>query len=267
MPIPVSAPPALRAERLSTAADIRAAQRLRAEVFGSTYGVHFADNLDQDAYDAHCLHLGVRDLRSGELIATTRLLDGRRRERLGQSLQRKRIPAGKAWTACRVRCWKSAAPAWRPGIAPARPSPCCGRNWPRSWPAATTANLMGCASVPMADGGLQAAALLRQAARDERIPAIRARRGAPLPFVAVPDNLVVQLPPLLKAYLRLAPRSAARPCWDPEFGVPTSSSCSSAKTSAHAMPATSRPRYEATCASPCGCCRCWPRCCSGRCSP
>ena len=52
MPIPVSAPPALRAERLSTAADIRAAQRLRAAVFGSTYGVHFADNLDQDAYEA-----------------------------------------------------------------------------------------------------------------------------------------------------------------------------------------------------------------------
>ena len=84
MPSPVSAPPALRAERLSTAADIRAAQHLRATVFGSTYGVHFADNLDQDAFDSHCLHLGVRDLRSGELIATTRLLDGRRRTQVGR---------------------------------------------------------------------------------------------------------------------------------------------------------------------------------------
>ena len=165
MPIPVSAPPALRAERLSTAADIRAAQRLRAAVFGSTYGVHFADNLDQDAYDAHCLHLGVRDLRTGAAIALL---------------------------------WAELAEIMA-----------CGDY----------RYLMGCASVPMADGGLQAAALLRQAARDERIPAIRATPQRPLPFVAVPDNLVVQLPPLLKAYLRLGAQVCGAPCWDPEFGV------------------------------------------------
>lgn len=35
----------------------------------------------------------------------------------------------------------------------------------------------------------------------------------------MPDNLVVQLPPLLKAYLRLGAQVCGAPCWDPEFGV------------------------------------------------
>ncbi|WP_037007673.1 GNAT family N-acetyltransferase [Pseudomonas sp. MOIL14HWK12:I2] len=218
MPIPVSAPPALRAERLSTAADIRAAQRLRANVFGSTYGVHFADNLDQDVYDAHCLHLGVRDLRSGELIATTRLLDGRRRERLGSlysesefqlegldGLQGPLLEIGRTCVAPGHRTGAAIALLW----AELAEIMACGDY----------RYLMGCASVPMADGGLQAAALLRQAARDERTPAIRATPRRPLPFVAVPDNLVVQLPPLLKAYLRLGAQVCGAPCWDPEFGV------------------------------------------------
>ncbi|KTT65030.1 hemolysin [Pseudomonas oryzihabitans] len=218
MPSPVSAPPALRAERLSTAADIRAAQRLRAAVFGSTYGVHFADGLDHDAFDSHCLHLGVRDLRSGELIATTRLLDGRRRTQVGRlysesefqldgldELQGPILEIGRTCVANGHRTGAAIALLWAE-LAEIMDSG--GYRY-----------LMGCASVPMADGGLQAAALLRHAARDERTPAIRATPRRPLPFVAVPDNLVVQLPPLLKAYLRLGAQVCGAPCWDPEFGV------------------------------------------------
>lgn len=218
MPSPVSAPPALRAERLSTAADIRAAQRLRASVFSSTYGVQFVDDLDQDAFDAHCLHLGVRDLRSGELIATTRLLDGRRRAQVGSlysesefqlegldELQGPILEIGRTCVAPGHRTGAAIALLW---AELAEVMDCGGYRY-----------LMGCASVPMADGGLQAAALLCQAARDERTPAIRATPRRPLPFVAVPDNLVVQLPPLLKAYLRLGAQVCGAPCWDPEFGV------------------------------------------------
>ncbi|MFU1924076.1 L-ornithine N(alpha)-acyltransferase, partial [Klebsiella pneumoniae] len=34
--------------------------------------------------DRHCAHIGVRDLDSGALVATTRLLDHRAAERLGR---------------------------------------------------------------------------------------------------------------------------------------------------------------------------------------
>jgi len=218
MPNSLSATPALRAERLSTAADIRAAQRLRASVFGSTYGVHFADDLDQDPFDAHCLHLGVRDLRSGELIATTRLLDGRRRARLGSlysesefqlegldELQGPLLEIGRTCVANGHRTGAAIALLWA--------------ELAEVMAAGDYRYLMGCASLPMADGGLQATALLRQVAKNERTPEIRAIPKRPLPSVEVPDNLVAQLPPLLKAYLRLGAQVCGAPCWDPEFGV------------------------------------------------
>ena len=58
--------------------DIRAAQRLRADVFGAEYGVSFAhpQGLDCDRFDPHCRHLNVFDTRNGQLVATTRLLSG-----------------------------------------------------------------------------------------------------------------------------------------------------------------------------------------------
>src|SRR5690606_20853324 len=61
-----------------TTEEIRAAQRLRFEVFTTEYGADLqttAAGLDVDRYDDHCDHLLVVDNISGEIIATTRLLD------------------------------------------------------------------------------------------------------------------------------------------------------------------------------------------------
>jgi putative hemolysin len=40
--------------------------------------------LDMDDYDVHCSHIGVRDLNSGRLVATTRLLDHAAASTLGR---------------------------------------------------------------------------------------------------------------------------------------------------------------------------------------
>ncbi|PBD23953.1 hemolysin, partial [Pseudomonas aeruginosa] len=66
---------------------LREAQALRYRVFSAEFDAKLEgaeDGLDRDDYDRHCAHIGVRDLDSGALVATTRLLDHRAAERLGR---------------------------------------------------------------------------------------------------------------------------------------------------------------------------------------
>ncbi|WP_371358325.1 GNAT family N-acetyltransferase, partial [Salmonella sp. E393-2] len=61
-----------------------AGRRLKAERLNDAKLEGAEDGLDRDDYDRHCAHIGVRDLDSGALVATTRLLDHRAAERLGR---------------------------------------------------------------------------------------------------------------------------------------------------------------------------------------
>ena len=68
----------LRAERLQGERALREAQSLRYRVFSSEFDAQLNGaelGLDMDDFDIHCRHIGVRDLASGELVATTRLLE------------------------------------------------------------------------------------------------------------------------------------------------------------------------------------------------
>ena len=68
----------LQAERLQGPAALREAQALRYRVFSAEFDAKLNGaerGLDMDDYDIHCRHIGVRDMNSGELVATTRLLD------------------------------------------------------------------------------------------------------------------------------------------------------------------------------------------------
>ena len=77
----------LKAERLNGARALREAQAPRYRVFSAEFDAKLEgaeDGLDRDDYDRHCAHIGVRDLDSGALVATTRLLDHRAAERLAR---------------------------------------------------------------------------------------------------------------------------------------------------------------------------------------
>ena len=119
----------LRAERLHGAAALREAQALRYRVFSNEFDaqLHGAEfGLDMDDFDIHCRHIGVRDLATGELVATTRLPQSS----LDASTAKASSPCT-VWRRSTSRCWKSAAPALHRPIATGRPSRCCGANWPR----------------------------------------------------------------------------------------------------------------------------------------
>jgi putative hemolysin len=80
--------------------------------------------------------------------------------------------------------------------------------------------LMGCASIPMQDGGIQAHAIM-QRLRDRYLCTehLRAEPKKPLPTLDIPSNVIAEMPPLLKAYMRLGAKICGEPCWDEDFQV------------------------------------------------
>jgi putative hemolysin len=78
--------------------------------------------------------------------------------------------------------------------------------------------LMGCASIPMQDGGIQAHAIM-QRLRERYLCTehLRAEPKKPLPTLDIPSNVIAEMPPLLKAYMRLGAKICGEPCWDEDF--------------------------------------------------
>ena len=215
-------PRRLQAEALLGEHALREAQALRYQVFSGEFAARLEGaelGLDMDDFDRHCRHIGVRDLASGELVATTRLLDQRTAQQLGHFYSEQEFALhGLAELGAPVleigrTC---VAPAYRNGATIAV-------LWSEL---AETLNrggyryLIGCASIPMRDGGVQAHAIMQQL-RDSHLctELLRAEPRTPLPELQLAHNVSAQLPPLLKAYMRLGAKICGEPCWDPDFQV------------------------------------------------
>ena len=212
----------LRAERLLGAHALREAQALRFRVFSTEFDAKLKGaelGLDMDDYDPHCSHIGVRDLASGELVATTRLLDHRAAAGLGRfyseeefslhGLARLQGPLLEIGRTC-------VAPGYRNGATIAV-------LWGELAEVLNEGGyryLMGCASIPMKDGGIQAQAVMQRLRERHLCTAqLRAEPRTPLPRLELPGNVTAELPPLLKAYMRLGAKVCGEPCWDQDFQV------------------------------------------------
>jgi putative hemolysin len=216
-------------------AQVRAAQRLRYQVFAEEFGAVLESSVpgvDIDGMDAHCDHLIIREDTSGEVVGTYRMLPPGRTPRLyaeGEFDLRRLAPL----TGALVEAGRSCVhPAHRNGAVInlmwagiARYMHLAGYRW-----------LAGCASVPLDDGGGAAAAVWRLA-RDKHLapPAWRVRphRPWPVPYAVDPDAAdpdaattdaatrtdATSAPPLLRGYLRLGAWICGPPAHDPDFAV------------------------------------------------
>ncbi|MBE7375961.1 L-ornithine N(alpha)-acyltransferase [Pseudomonas lopnurensis] len=212
----------LQAERLDGEQALREAQALRYRVFSGEFDARLQGaelGLDMDDFDIHCRHIGVRDLMTGELVATTRLLDHLTARRLGRFYSEEEFALhGLA---------ELDAPVLEIGRTCVDPAYRNGATIAVLWSElAEVLNqggyryLMGCASIPMRDGGIQARAImhrLREAHLSTEL--LHAEPRMPLPELELADNVTAQLPPLLKAYMRLGAKICGEPCWDPDFQV------------------------------------------------
>ncbi len=62
---------------------IEEVQRFRARVFGADYQIHFAEGIDRDVFDAYSIHCVVRDQKSGQIVACTRVVPPAARKKIG----------------------------------------------------------------------------------------------------------------------------------------------------------------------------------------
>ncbi|MFJ6672225.1 GNAT family N-acetyltransferase [Actinosynnema sp. NPDC091369] len=202
--------------------EVVAAQRLRHRVFAAEMGAVLHTPVpghDVDRFDRYCDHLVVRDDRTGDIVGTYRMLPPERAAEAGglysdgefdlsalDALRPSLVETGRSCVHPDHRNGAVVSLVWA-GIA--RYMLLSGHSW-----------LIGCASVPLHDGGSFAAGVW---------DAVRAKHLAPEPYrvtpltpwdvdpVARPDRTV--LPPLLKGYLRLGAWVCGRPALDADFGV------------------------------------------------
>jgi len=211
--------PALRVCLARGPADLAAAQALRYRVFAEEMGATLASaaqGTDQDEFDLYCDHLLVRDTESDRVVGTYRILPPHRREQIGRlysesefdlarlaHLQPALIEVGRSCVhpdhrsgAAILMLWAGLAQYMRRG---------------------QYRHLIGCASAPLADGGMQAAGLRDKLQSYMADPEYRVFPHLPFPHERIARPASVELPPLIKGYLRLGAKVCGEPAWDPDF--------------------------------------------------
>jgi putative hemolysin len=194
------------------------AQRLRYKVFAEEIGAPIRNDagVDVDEFDAHCDHIVVCDLDTLRAVGTYRVLPPHRARRLGRlysdsefdlrrldHLRPTMIEVGRS---CVHRDYRSGPVIMLLWAALARYMKAHGYR-----------HLIGCASVPLTDGGLQAA-FVRDTARRHLTPLeYRVFPHLPFPHEQIERVGHAELPPLIKGYLRLGAQICGEPAWDPGF--------------------------------------------------
>jgi putative hemolysin len=214
--------------RLATGqADVIAAQSLRYDVFALEMGAMTPGppGLDADEFDDLCDHLIVWHRRPGrpaEAVGTYRLLPPHSNDHQPrasglsannefglmpmESILDRTVEVGRSCVRADHRGGPAIAMVWR-GIASYLASG--GHRY-----------LIGCASMPMTDGGRSAAAFWDRAVAEHLAPAhrrCRPRHPVPIGRLARATPLVV--PPLLAAYLRMGATVCGPPAHDEMFGT------------------------------------------------
>ncbi|MFF3323961.1 GNAT family N-acetyltransferase [Streptomyces sp. NPDC002889] len=223
VPVPENGEPRYVVSLARDQEGVRAAQRLRHQVFAGEMGARLdgpEPGLDIDAFDAYCDHLLVREADTGDVVGTYRLLPPERARVAGRiysetefdlsrldPIRHDLVEVGRSCVHPLHRNGAVIALIWA-GLA--RYMTRSGHNW-----------LAGCCSVPLADGGTLAAATW---------DTVKAKHLAPEEYWVTPHKLWspdavarpegrTELPPLLRGYLRLGAWVCGAPAHDPDFGV------------------------------------------------
>jgi len=201
-------------------ADIEDAQRLRYKVFAEELGAQVEGDggHDADAFDPFCDHLIVRDDDSLRVVGTYRILPPHRAREAGRlysegefdlarlaHLKPAMIEVGRS---CVHRDYRSGAAILLLWAGLAHYMKVHGYR-----------HLIGCASASLADGGMQAAGVRDQLQRHLADAEYRVFPRVPFPHERIERPAQVEMPPLIKGYLRVGARVCGEPAWDPDFNT------------------------------------------------
>lgn len=204
----------------STKKEVKEVQKLRYKVFIEAMGLTALANsegLDKDEFDDHCDHLIVRDTKTLKVVGTYRILGPNAARQLGKyysesefdlsRLENIRGGLAEAGRACIHPDYRSGAVImmlWAGLAAYMRRERC--------------SHLIGCASISLADGGHNAAAIYRGFQESDMSPLeYRVKPHLPFPIENMDEGHEARIPPLLKGYLRAGAWICGEPAWDPDF--------------------------------------------------
>ncbi len=202
--------------------EIKEAQRLRYKVFAEEMGANLPSNeegLDIDEFDAYCDHLLVRDPETLRVVGTYRVLVPHKAVELGRlysesefdlsrlnHLRPKMVEVGRSCVHKDFRSGAVIMALWS-GL---------GQYMKQH----DYEIMLGCASIPMADGGHYAASLYNSLGPEQMAPVENhAFPKLPLPLDRLNGGLHVEAPPLIKGYLKLGAKICSAPAWDPDFNT------------------------------------------------
>ncbi len=206
----------------SNATEIKEAQRLRYKVFAEEMGAQLAANaegLDVDEFDAYCDHLLIRDQETLKVVGTYRVLPPHKAQEIGRlysdsefdltrlnHLRPKMVELGRSCVHADYRSGAVIMALWS-GLA-------------QYMQKHGYEIMLGCASIPMGDGGHFAASLYNSLSNDQMAPVENhAFPKLPLPLDKLNGGLQVEPPPLIKGYLKLGAKICSAPAWDPDFNT------------------------------------------------
>jgi len=206
------------------AQEILEAQRLRYEIFALEMGAKLESEhlgLDRDRFDHFVKHLIVRDTRKRKIIGYTRILTRDMANIVGgfyssnefdltriMSLHGNIIEIGRTCIHRDYRRGGTISLLWS-GIA-------------RMMETYRANYLIGCASIPMGENGEGPQAVLGGLGSGYLASEMfRVYPKTPVPFRRdlKPTRTTVEIPPLIKGYLRAGAKICGEPCWDPDFNV------------------------------------------------
>lgn len=204
--------------------EVRAAQRLRYDVFAGEMGARLSTPLpghDIDLFDNFCEHLLVCDEATGQVIGTYRVLTPVQAQRVGstysdtefdltrlRSLRDRMVELGRSCVHKDHRHGGVIMALWG----------ALGAFMVRN----QLDTMIGCASIPMLHNGVVsgdlAASIWRQVQATHLAPIeYHVRPRLPLPIEQLDSSLQVEPPALIKGYLRLGAKVLGPPAWDPDF--------------------------------------------------
>lgn len=200
--------PQLTVTFAQTPEQLEQAQRLRAQTFSEEFGLTFPDGIDQDSYDALCDHVLV--YHDDLLVATTRLMDRAVAEKAGGFYTQNEFDLDEllsSYTENIVEIGRSCVHADYRGMA------AINSLWQGIGEFITRVEaraLLGCASIGIDTGNTQA--WLDDLETEKKV-SVGVKNT--LPEQATSDK--PNIPPLLKAYVRMGSLVGDTACYDPDF--------------------------------------------------
>jgi putative hemolysin len=210
--------------------EVRQAQRLRYQVFAHEMGAALHTPLeghDVDDFDAHCEHLLVMDGTHSQVIGTYRLLTPTAARRMGRLYSEQEFTF-QGIDAHRDRMVELGRSCVHPQHRQGGVIMALWGALARFMQSNQLTTMLGCASIPMWHNGMvslsHAQSVWQTISPEQRTqsPAL-ATPLLPLPLPSATEATLaspaVEVPALIKGYLRLGAKVMGPPAWDPDFNT------------------------------------------------